>query len=313
MLNVLYELLLRSYRMSEEVQCFTRVHHLCNFNMSVSYICNDSAKSIDRGELSKWNYIWVVPLNLAGSVGGILYAPLAAVVHLLAYAIFNIIECCVDDPRDKVMNRMMANTLLGGAVSSLTDNIVTLFARIFVPATNELTYLGPTVTAKLIACQIESYGNGIHVPPELTSYENVAQIVSIGRAFIECIEENESRITELMQHPAVGPLLRDVIQHPEDPSSIRRLLQHPMVMSTIREVTRTALGDSQNVDISSLFLPQSPERDFLPGRRPSVEEQEGSQYERARRSDRRPSVEPQQSSQSPLDHPTWGRGRSLMG
>lgn len=178
--------------MTQEMKCYSTIHHICNFNMGLSEICHEMAKSIENHECSKWNYLWLIPTNLAASIFGIVEAPIASLVHLLAFSLFRIMECCTDIPLDKLKMRIMADTLLGGAVSALTDNIITLFVRAGDMKTGPLTYAGQAVAAKLIAGQMES--EGIHIDPAATSYENVARGINLTNTFLQDYAEHSSSV-----------------------------------------------------------------------------------------------------------------------
>lgn len=157
--------------MTHEIKCYSMVHHICNFNMGFSEICHEMAQSIDHHECSKWNYLWLIPANLGASIFGIVDAPIAALVHLVAFCLFRIMECCTDDALDKLKMRIVANTLLGGAVSALTDNIITLFVRAGEMKSGPLTYTGTAVAEKLTVSHLEH--ERIYIDPSTISYENV--------------------------------------------------------------------------------------------------------------------------------------------
>lgn len=214
----------------QELRSVAEIYNLCNFNMSISNQCNDMAKSIGDGEATRWNYLWVTPLNLAGSCLGIVLAPVAAAVNLAASLVFALAACCSTGD-ERVVQGLKAFVFLGSALSAVTDNIITLFARIFAVKTDELTYFGPTVSAKLIACH---YG----MPPEaaaVVTYNNVALLMSFVRAM------QNSRIFQRLEDIFTSPRLMlqfaNALQS-EDDRLIPQLIQTEEVQNLVASITR---------------------------------------------------------------------------
>lgn len=128
-------------------------YQLANFNTYPSDLCQSTAKGIANDELSQWHFIWLIPANIASSLAGFILAPISAVCHLIAWAIFRMMECCDNNPVQKALLLTKANIHLASAVESVIDQPIKLCVRLVNMQSENVTNLGVKTFLKLSECQ----------------------------------------------------------------------------------------------------------------------------------------------------------------
>ena len=107
-----------------------------NSNITPSNEINNLITRVEDGENSKWNYLWIFPINLGASLIGIAFAPIVCLIDLLASCLFKLLAFCSSNEEIKEnLNAYFINTLLLG-VGQATDFPCILFFRIFFPLGN---------------------------------------------------------------------------------------------------------------------------------------------------------------------------------
>lgn len=101
-----------------------------NSNIIPSVSINEFTQKISDGEKSKWNYLWVYPINLAASLIGLALAPIAAIIDLIVGTVFFLLSGCTTE-RANTSIEYMAFIVAGAA--QLTVIPAVLFARIVYP------------------------------------------------------------------------------------------------------------------------------------------------------------------------------------
>jgi hypothetical protein len=122
---------------------------LINSNITPSNQINDIILEAEEGLRSKWNYLWIFPLNLGASLIGIAFGPVACIVDLLAGCLFKLLAICSSDEAFKEnFNQSFKNTITLG-IAQVTDFPRILLARIFCPFDN---FQDAYITSALSEC-----------------------------------------------------------------------------------------------------------------------------------------------------------------
>lgn len=110
--------------------CEKVVDGLATFNTYNFWPASKTHALLDKvaaGEKSKWEYLWIMPVNLGASLIGIALAPIMILIDLISAAIFKLYSCFKCDHGDETAADFMV--LAGLQI----DMVLIAVGRIFAP------------------------------------------------------------------------------------------------------------------------------------------------------------------------------------